>query len=149
MSTTRILSASPHRATKAAALILAAALVAVGPTRAEAQTDTTQVASLKVAKRKNTAELLVENSNWLDAHLYLVRDGMLTSLGFVSGLGKEHLTLPALATAGAGEVQILVLPIGGSNAYLSPDLVINPGDQVELTVENQLSLSTVTFLPWR
>lgn len=94
MSTTRILSASPHRATRAAALILAAALVAVGPTRAEAQTDTTHVASPKVAKRKNTADLLVENNNWLDAHVYLVRDGMLTSLGFVGGLTKERLTLP-------------------------------------------------------
>ncbi|NJD18235.1 MAG: hypothetical protein FIA95_02995 [Gemmatimonadetes bacterium] len=147
MNTTRSLSTAARRATRAAVPILAVAMAAVAPGRAEAQTDTTRVIPLTVAKQKNTADLLVENGNWLDAHLYLVREGMLTSLGFVGGLAKEHLVLPSLATSTGFPVQILVLPIGSTSAYVTPDIMVNPGDQVELMVENQLSLSAVMVRP--
>lgn len=147
MNTIRFLSAAPRRATRAAVLTLAVAVAALGPTGAQAQTTSDTLPRVTVTKAKNTAELLVENGNWLDAHLYLVRDGMLTSLGFVGGLSNERLTLPSLATSTGSPVQLLVLPIGSTSAYLTPDLMVNPGDKVELMVENQLSLSTVAVRP--
>jgi len=151
MNTNRFLSAAPRRATRAAVITMAVALAALGPTRAAAQTETDHATPAPVAKAKakDTAELLVENGNWLDAHLYLVRDGTLTSLGFVGALAKDRLVLPPLATSTGSAVQILVLPIGSTGAYLTPDLLVNPGDEVELTVQNQLSLSTVAVLPTR
>ena len=89
----------------------------------------------------------VENDNWLDVHVYLVRDGEPFSLGFVTGPGHARLTLPSLATIPGGEVQILVLPIGGTDDYLSQPLTVNPGDVLDVNVANVLALSTVTVAP--
>ena len=127
---------------------LAFALAALGPSQAWAQLEVpSQATPNAVAKRKAHAELLVVNNNWLDAHLYLVRDGMLTSLGFMNGPGEERFTLPALATMAGADVQVLVLPIGGTAVYESPVLVISPGDQVRMTIQNNLSLSSVSVTP--
>jgi hypothetical protein len=124
--------------------VLALALAALGPSQLWAQAESTQQAPAAAAKLKDHATLSVENNNWLDAHLYLVRDGMLTSLGFMSGPGKEDFKLPSMATVAGADVQVLVLPIGGSTSYLTPRLVINLGDQVFMTIENNLSLTSVS-----
>lgn len=89
----------------------------------------------------------VENDNWLDVHVYVVRDGEPYSLGFVTGPGHAEFTLPWMATVPGGRVQILVLPIGGTEDYLSDPLTVNPGDVLDLNVENALPLSSVTVAP--
>jgi hypothetical protein len=89
----------------------------------------------------------VENDNWLDVHVYVVRDGEPYSLGFVTGPGHAQFTLPWMATVPGGQVQILVLPIGGTEDYLSDPLIVNPGDVLNLNVQNVLQLSSVTVAP--
>jgi len=147
MNTTRLMSGARLMGIRTA--VLTFAVVALGHSTAWAQMQVPAQAAAPnaVVKKNNRAELFVENDNWLDAHLYLVRDGMLTSLGFMTGPGAERFTLPPMATMAGADVQILVLPIGGTESYLTPALVINPGDQVRLTVQNSLSLSTVTVEP--
>ena len=88
--------------------------------------------------------LRVEDNNWLDLHVYVVRDGESFSLGTVMGPGKTKLTVPAMATIPGSQVQLLVLPIGGADSYLSQPLVVEPGDTLNLTVENDLAMSSVT-----
>lgn len=128
--------------------VLALALVALGSSPARAQMEAPASSAPKPAvRRDNRAELQVENNNWLDAHLYLVRDGMLTSLGFMNGPGEEHFTLPSMATMAGADIQVLALPIGGTGAYLSPVLVISPGDKVKMTIQNNLALSSVAVEP--
>lgn len=89
----------------------------------------------------------VENNNWMDVHVYMVRNGEPFSLGTVSGPGAARLVLPSLATTPGAQVQILVLPIGGADDYLSPVLIVNPGDVLHLTVQNSLDLSSVSVRP--
>ena len=144
MNTTRLMS--PTRRLGMRTAVLAFALAALGGSPALAQTQAPGPPKIAV-RRDARAELQVENNNWLDAHLYLVRDGMLTSLGFMNGPGEEHFTLPSMATMAGADVQVLVLPIGATGAYLSPVLVISPGDKVQLTIQNNLSLSSVTVEP--
>ncbi|HKJ02354.1 MAG TPA: hypothetical protein VJ997_07865 [Longimicrobiales bacterium] len=147
MNTTRSKSRSRRIGMRTA--VLALAFAALGPSHAWAQTEAPQqTPATAVAKRKRAdAKLVVESFNWLDAHLYLVRDGMLTSLGFVNGPGKTEITLPSMAVAAGSDVRVLVLPIGGTQTYLSPTLVINPGDEVQMTIENDLDLSTAAVFP--
>jgi hypothetical protein len=100
-----------------------------------------------VVTRSERPTLQVENNNWLDVHVYLVRDGEASSLGVVSGPGEGHFRMPLVDTTPGSDVQVLILPIGGTDSYLSPSLKVNPSDQVDVTVENSLSLSSVRVKP--
>ena len=119
--------------------ILAGALTAMssGPLRAQA-TDNAPTENA-VAEPQLHAELVVENNNWLDAHLYAVRGGMKTSLGFMTALGKKTFELPSRAFLPGDDVQILVHLIGGVS-FLTTAVVVYPGDVVELVIQNNLAL---------
>jgi hypothetical protein len=68
-----------------------------------------------------------------------VRNGeTVASVGYVNALGKSEFELPSLATDAGGDIQILVHLIGGSRSYLSPVAMINPGDTVEMVIQNSL-----------
>ena len=125
--------------------ILAGALTAMSPGPLWAQATDRTPTENPFAERKPHAELVVQNHNWLDAHVYLVRGGVRTSLGFMTALGKKEFELPPWATLPGNDVQILVHLIGGVS-YVTPVVIVNPGDVVELVVQNNLALSsTVVF----
>lgn len=125
--------------------ILAGALTAMSPGPLWAQATDNAPTENAVAERKPHAELVVQNNNWLDAHVYLVRGSMRTSLGFMTALGKREFELPSWATLPGNDVQILVHLIGGVS-YLTPVVNVYPGEVVELVVQNNLALSsTVVF----
>ncbi len=129
-------------------LVVAVALVAAMPAGASCQSPSPAPGVKAPAKGRTPSVVLeVENNNWLDVHLYVVRDGMLTSLGFMNGPGEAEFAVPGLATLPGADVQLLVLPIGGTASYLSPPLVIDRGDIVDLTIQNDLALSSVTVSP--
>lgn len=100
-----------------------------------------------VAELKPHAELVVENNQWFDVHLYLVRLGVRTSLGFLTALGKGEFELPFAATTPGADVRILVHPIGGGRSYVTPTVIVNRGDVWKLVVENNPAMSTVVALP--
>lgn len=131
-----------------ASTAFAAALITLSPAMLSASSGppgpSLDRAALKVAPKPM---LSVTNDNWLDVHVYIVRDGEPFSLGVVTGPGKRVLDMPSLSTTPGARVQILVLPIGGVANYLSPAVTVNPGDVVHLNVENSLPLSTVTVEP--
>lgn len=131
--------------------LLAAAVVALVPAAAWARTvpQPSPARPDSASARRERLEPLVkiENDNWLDVHVYAVRDGEPFSLGFVTGPGQAEFKMPWMATVPGAQVQILVLPIGGNEDYLSEPLVVNPGDVLQLNVQNILPLSTVTVAP--
>ena len=123
--------------------ILTGALTALSPGPLWAQASDSSPSDNPLAERTPLAELVVQNNNWLDAHVYLVRGGVRTSLGFTTALGKRKFELPSWATLSG--VQVLVHLIGGSS-YLTPVVDAYPGDVVRLVLQNSLALSsTVVF----
>ena len=123
--------------------ILAGALTAMSPGPLWAQASDNAPTENQLAERTPHVELVVQNNNWLDAHVYLVRGSVRTSLGFMTALEKREFELPSWATLPG--VQILVHLIGGAS-YLTPVVNVYPGDVVELVVQNNLALSsTVVF----
>ena len=121
--------------------ILASALTAMSPGPLWAQTTDTAPAENTIIERERGTALVVKNHNWLDAHVYAVRGGMRTSLGFMTSFGTRKFELPAWATRPGDEFQILVHLIGGVS-YVTPVLSVHPGDVVELVVRNNIDLST-------
>ena len=122
-------------------VILAGAVIAMSPGPLWAQATDNTPTENAVAERKPHAELVVQNNNWLDAHVYLVRGSMRTSLGFMTALEEREFELPSWATLPGDDVQILVHLIGGVS-YLTPAVNVYPGDVVELVVQNNLGLSS-------
>ena len=129
------------------AVLMAAALATLAPSSVWALSVPSSPAPDSVATNRRMPTVQVENNNWLDVHVYLVRDGEPMSLGVVTGPGEDRLTLPMSATLPGSDVRILVLTIGGNGVYESPSLQVNPGDVVDLNVENDLALSSVSVWP--
>lgn len=131
-------------------VLLAATLTTMAPSALSARSVPNPLApshDSAMARVKLPPLLSVQNDNWLDVHVYAVRDGEPYSLGVVTGPGETVFDLPAMMTTPGARVQILALPIGGTADYLSPEIDINPGDVVKLSIANALPLSNVIVEP--
>lgn len=94
------------------------------------------------AVKEGETVVRVENHNWLDMHIYVLRDdGMPQSLGVVASNQTAELTMPAGTLDTGASVRLIADPIGGNGIYVSPDIFGGRGDEVLLTIENALSLS--------
>jgi hypothetical protein len=92
--------------------------------------------------KREQVKLMVENNNYLDVHVYGVRNGYSVSLGMVSGLSKAELKIPDMLTATGEPFEILAHPIGGNLSYQTDPIILGSSKEVVLLVENALSLSS-------
>ena len=86
--------------------------------------------------------LTVENNNWADMTMYLVRDGVRARLGHVTSMGRGRFVVPAPLLSGAAHVRIMADPIGSSQYWMSQPIMITPGAQVSFRLENNVQLSS-------
>ena len=93
-------------------------------------------------EQSDRATLLVENNNWQDMTLYLLRDGMRTRLGSVTAMGRGRFVLPAAAVMGSGDVRIVADPLGSSQVWTSQPIHVMPGQHVRFKLENNVHLSS-------
>jgi len=120
-------------------MLLGAALLVALPAAASAQSTT--------PTQSTTPDMYVvaTNNGYLDAHVYAVQGGQVQSLGMVTGLSSAKLKLPRTMVEWGGDVQLLVDPIGSAEGYLSSPIPVTRGDEVALTIQNNLDLSTVSL----
>jgi hypothetical protein len=86
--------------------------------------------------------MVVENNNWSDMTVYLLRDGVRTRLGAVSSMSRSTFVLSNAMLAGSGELRVLADPLGSPHKWTSQPILLNPGSQVRFRLENNVSLST-------
>lgn len=84
--------------------------------------------------------LRVENNNWSDMRIYLLRSGVPIRIGFVSALSERAIALPRWVRS-VGEVQIQARPIASRLTYTTEPILIGTGREVRLTLEEHLPLS--------
>lgn len=91
-----------------------------------------------------TEEILfqVKNFNWSDVTVYLLRGGVRTRLGVVNSMGEASFRLPAGLMGSSSDVRLLLDPIGSSVAYMTDPIFVQPGQTVEMSVENHLPLTS-------
>jgi len=78
--------------------------------------------------------LTVENQNFLDMDVFIIRGGQRLRLGMVSGLSSRILMVrPELIGYGT-EVQFEVHPIGGRGNPITETISVRPGDVIHLTI---------------
>jgi hypothetical protein len=115
--------------------LAAAALLAVGCAHGNS-------ATADAANADAGAVVHVSNNNWSDMNVYVVRGTMRQRLGTVSSLATGKFRLPRHIFTSPEPMRLLADPIGGAQQYLSPPLLVNPGQVVEWRLENNVQLSS-------
>lgn len=129
-----------HRTILGLIAVMAAATMAPTAVMAQQSRDSEGGASQPEAVR-----VRVSNHNWLDMHVYASVNGQpLRSLGMVTAMGSAELRLPADLTVVGSDLRMVADPIGGNGIYVSRELLVNPGSEVVMVIQNPLALSYTT-----
>ena len=119
--------------------LMAAALAAVATLGACAPTTR---ASGVANENPRGSWLVVENNNWQDMALYILRSGSRWRIGSVPSFTKARFVLNETLIGGTGEIQLMADPIGSNARFVSEPLVVQPGQQVSFRLENNLAVSS-------
>ncbi|HEX9293614.1 MAG TPA: hypothetical protein VF873_08000 [Gemmatimonadales bacterium] len=77
--------------------------------------------------------LRVQNQNFLDMNVYVLRGGQRIRLGMVPGLSTEVFTIPAYIVR-SSPLQFEVHPIGGLENPRTETISVQPGDEIHITI---------------
>lgn len=83
----------------------------------------------------------VDNANYLDVVVFGLQDHTATRIGTVSGLMSATFSIPHHLVV-LGRVRILVDPVGSPVAYLTDEIMVNPGETIELRVAGRIRMSS-------
>lgn len=78
--------------------------------------------------------LRVENRNFLDMNVFVVRGGQRIRLGTAPGLSTRTLTIPAGLVFGVTSLRFLADPVGGNAYPVTQDVSVVEGDEVTLYI---------------
>ena len=92
--------------------------------------------------RSERTTLMVENNNWSDLTLYLVRDGSRHRIGSAPSMTQSVFVISSALLSGTGEIRIMADPIGSRQAWTSQPFMVSPGSKIRFRFENNVNLST-------
>jgi hypothetical protein len=84
---------------------------------------------------RGPATIEVDNRDFLDMTVYVVTGAQRQRLGVARGTAITSLTIPArLIRGGASALSFVADPIGGQGLPVTEEIVVEPGDTVELVI---------------
>ena len=89
--------------------------------------------------------LLVTNHHLLDVNVFLQHDGQADRIAMVVAATSKTLVLPLYMLGQAGAIRLIAEPIGDDTRYTTDILTVQPGQMVELNVENPLPRSNYSI----
>lgn len=89
------------------------------------------------------ATVKVQNFNWQDVVVYVVQSSQRVRLGMVTSMSTGKFRLPDRFLASAGDIRLLADPIGSPSGWTTEGIRVHSGQEVELSVQNSLALSSV------
>lgn len=78
--------------------------------------------------------LVVQNRNFSDMTIYVLRGSQRIRLGMASGNRESRFTIPPNLIFGIATLQFLADPIGGSRTPVSQEIRVTEGDVISLTI---------------
>jgi hypothetical protein len=87
--------------------------------------------------------LEVENHNWADIIIYVVHDGRRSRLTSVTATKNSSLIIPPNMIGQVGNLQLVARRVGAYDRYVSQTISVRIGSTVVLTLESDLSRSSV------
>jgi hypothetical protein len=85
---------------------------------------------------ENKTLLRVDNRNFSDMTIYVLRAGERVRLGTVTGNSKRVLVIPEYLISGVSALQFLADPIGGRSTPITEQMTVAPGEEVQLIITN-------------
>jgi hypothetical protein len=76
----------------------------------------------------------IENREFADMSVYVIRSGQRLRLGIASGEGTTVLRIPDYLVQAGNDLQFLCDPIGGAREQVSEEMTVYPGDELVLTI---------------
>ncbi len=114
--------------------------LSAGPVAAQTAQDSPDSETTTEAKVEGVT-LRIVNSNFSDVRIYAIHQGRRLRIGFVNSMTSETFDLPSYLQADVANLQLLAVPIGGTQAVLSPVVFPSRGDEVVWGIQNHLALS--------
>ena len=119
-------------AARAATLALSLAAVLAVPACASRQGENAGEPSERVQPEPTT--LVVQNRNFSDMTIYVLRGGQRIRLGLANGNRATRFTIPSNLIFGIATLQFLADPVGSSRTPVSQEIRVTEGDQITLTI---------------
>ena len=117
---------------RAAGLALSLAALLAVPACAGRQGEDAGEPTERAAPEATT--LLVQNRNFSDMTIYVLRGGQRIRLGLANGNRETRFTIPANLIFGIATLQFLADPVGSSRTPVSQEIRVTEGDVVRLTI---------------
>lgn len=121
-----------------ATVVVAALLGACAPMAEQTASDT---------PINSKTQLVVDNQNWLDMNVYVVREGIGQRLGTVTSMTKATFRVPDAYVIGVSDLQVAARPIGSNEQFVSTNINVFPGSQINLQLQHVLSMSYYSVRP--
>jgi hypothetical protein len=86
------------------------------------------------ATAQSRARVEIDNQNASAMNIYLIVRGTRVLLGWVNGLAKTTLPIPASALSGTSQIRLLADPTGSGSPIRTPTLLLPPGQTVYWTI---------------
>lgn len=86
----------------------------------------------------------VQNDNFGDFEIFLVRDGSTSRLGLVTSSAFARFQVDRARFSGQGQVALLARSLVGSAQYTSPTVLVNRGERLILNLSPELRFSQLT-----
>ena len=89
--------------------------------------------------------LLLTNHYLLDVNIFLQHDGQADRIAMVNASTSRTLVLPRYMLGQGGAIRLIAEPIGDDTRYTTDLLTVQPGQMVELNVENPIPRSNYSI----
>jgi hypothetical protein len=90
--------------------------------------------------------LTVQNDNWLDVVVYVVRGASRFRVGTVRSTSTETFRLKSEGLGGSSPLRIMADPIGSKSGYVTDQIVLTAGQRLEVRVGSPINISS--FSVW-
>ena len=94
-----------------------------------------------IGSHESQTTLHVDNGNWAEMTIYVMRGVARTRLGSVRGMSKADFRITDTMVNGLGEVRIIADPVGSERTYVSGIIHVVPGSRVDLKLQSHLPIS--------
>ena len=89
--------------------------------------------------------LILNNRHLLDVNIFLQHDGQPDRIATVTSATSHSIVLPLRMLGESKTIRIIAEPIGNETRYTTDILVVQPGQVIELNVENLLGRSNYSI----
>ena len=138
MAGTSSISRTGHRRVEGAlgSLLLALILCASGCARHGAESGT-------VSESRDEIALVVENHHWNDVVVSVMHDGVVERIGLATAVKTTTFVIPSRRLGAAGLIRLRGHAVGAPDDHTTDAFLVQPGQQIQWTLESDLARSSV------